>query len=220
MVSSRDQVAVVTGGAQGIGFAVAKSLLQAGSKIVIWDRNSQAADRAVQELSPFGDVRASVLDVRDQESVAAAARQLPGGTADILVNSAAIVIRDQPVFDTSLDDWRLTLEVNVIGVFNCCKQLVPQMASRGWGRVVNVASMSGKDGNVGMAAYSASKAAVIGLTKVNWEGIRANWRPGELRRTKSHRHARRRSSQSGDRPHDSCPGSDGPSRQARKRWPN
>ena len=159
------RTAVVTGGAQGIGFAVAKLLLEAGRTVVIWDHNRQNLDKALVSLSTLGEVTGSVLDVRDQTSIADASGKLPGGGADILVSSAAIVIKDQPAFETSLDEWKATLDVNVIVVFNCCRQLVPGMVRKGWGRVVNIASMSGKDGTAGMAAYSASKAAVIGLTK-------------------------------------------------------
>lgn len=139
--------AVITGGCSGLGKATAERLRDDGVDVITLDR---AADADV------------VVDVRDG---AAVRRALDGVTVDILVNSAGVVGPNQPLWTIEDEAWAETFAVNVNGVFNTCRAVVPGMVDRGWGRIVNLASMAGKDGNPNMAAYSASKAAVIGLTK-------------------------------------------------------
>ncbi len=139
--------AVVTGGASGLGAAIAARLGGEGVEVVTWDLRG-------------GDID---VDVSDEESVARAAEA--SGGVDVLVNSAGIVGPNVPLLDSPLSAWRQTLDVNVLGCVATMKALVPGMVDRGWGRVVNIASMAGKDGNPNLAAYSASKAAVIALTK-------------------------------------------------------
>lgn len=141
------RTAVVTGGTSGIGRATALRLAIDGVSVVTLDRNG-------------GDI---VVDVSDASAVADAARKL--GPVDIVVNSAGIVGPNVPLWEISDDDWATTFAVNVTGTFNVCRAFIPGMVDRGWGRVVNLASMAGKDGNPRLSAYSASKAAVIGLTK-------------------------------------------------------
>ncbi|MEI3865609.1 SDR family NAD(P)-dependent oxidoreductase [Microbacterium sp. CCNWLW134] len=140
--------AVVTGGAQGLGAATAERLSADGVEVVRVDR--------------VGDVDERV-DVTDEAAVADLARRI--GAVDILINSAGIVGPNLPLVETGLDAWRATFEVNVLGVVSMMRAFIPGMVSGGWGRVVNFASMAGKDGNPNLAAYSASKAAVIALTK-------------------------------------------------------
>ncbi|QEW03089.1 SDR family NAD(P)-dependent oxidoreductase [Microbacterium lushaniae] len=140
--------AVITGGASGLGAATASRLRAVGIDCVTVDRAGDADE---------------IVDVTDERAVIDLADRIGG--ADILVNSAGIVGPNQPLVDTDLDGWRQTIEVNVLGTVGMMKAFVPGMVSRGWGRVVNFASMAGKDGNPGLAAYSASKAAVIALTK-------------------------------------------------------
>lgn len=139
--------AVVTGGASGLGAAIAARLRVEGVEVITWDQHG--ADVAV--------------DVSDEPAVVRAAQA--AGAVDVLVNSAGVVGPNQPLVATDLDAWRTVLDVNVLGTVATMKALVPGMVERGWGRVVNIASMAGKDGNPNLAAYSASKAAVIALTK-------------------------------------------------------
>lgn len=140
--------AIITGGASGLGAAAAERLRAEGVEVVTVDR--------------AGDVD-ELVDVTDEAGIADLASRV--GDIDILVNSAGIVGPNVPLVETDLDDWRRTLEVNVIGTVAMIRAFAPGMAARGWGRIVNFASMAGKDGNPGLAAYSASKAAVIALTK-------------------------------------------------------
>ncbi|PBC49129.1 NAD(P)-dependent oxidoreductase [Rhodococcus sp. ACS1] len=140
--------ALVTGGASGIGAACAKRLAGAGVRVVTADVAAGADER---------------LDVTDADAVENLAARL--GRVDILVNSAGVVGPSAPLVDVELEDWRRTFRINVEGTFLVCRAFVPAMTDAGWGRVVNMASIAAKDGNPGQSAYSASKAAVIALTK-------------------------------------------------------
>lgn len=140
--------ALITGGASGLGRASAERLAQDGVEVVIADLNESA------------DV---VLDVTDSQAVTAAAERV--GPVDILVNSAGVVGPNKPLWEVTDEEWESTFRINVTGTFNLCRAFVPGMRERGWGRIVNFASMAGKDGNPRLSAYSASKAAVIALTK-------------------------------------------------------
>lgn len=140
--------ALITGGARGLGAATAARLRADGVEVITVDL--------------AGDVDAT-LDITDEQAVTALAARV--GAVDILINSAGIVGPNMPLVDTTTADWRTTLEVNVLGTVGMMRAFVPGMVERGWGRVVNFASMAGKDGNPNLAAYSASKAAVIALTK-------------------------------------------------------
>jgi 3-oxoacyl-[acyl-carrier protein] reductase len=147
-VNTTTRTAVITGGCSGLGAAAASRLSADGVKVVTVD------------LSGDADVQA---DVSDAAAVQAAADRI--GPVDILINSAGIVGPNAPLWEIDRPDWDRTFAVNVHGTFNTCHAFVPGMRSRGWGRVVNIASMAGKDGNPNMSPYSASKAAVIALTK-------------------------------------------------------
>jgi 2-dehydro-3-deoxy-L-rhamnonate dehydrogenase (NAD+) len=142
------RTAVVTGGASGLGSATAARLVEDGVRVVTVDRAASAD---------------YVVDVSDADAVIELARAL--GPVDILVNSAGIVGPNVPLWEITDEAWAMTFSVNVTGTFNTCRAFVPGMIDLGWGRVVNVASMAGKDGNPNLSAYSASKAAVIGMTK-------------------------------------------------------
>jgi NAD(P)-dependent dehydrogenase (short-subunit alcohol dehydrogenase family) len=160
--------AVVTGGAQGIGLAVARRLVASGAKVCVWDRDAKLLDETVAGLRRDGaSASGEAVDVTDAVAVAAAAqrtsRQL--GAVDILVNNAGIAGANAPITDYPVDEWRRVIDINLNGVFNCCRAVVPTMVANGYGRIVNVASIAGKEGNPNAAAYSASKAGVIALTK-------------------------------------------------------
>ena len=161
------RVAVVTGGAQGIGRAVTERFLASGAKVAIWDFDGALAQKTASALLPADNVVAIVCDVTKPESVleARAATLAHFGRIDILVNNAGIAGPNAKLWETPLKAWQQTFAVNVEGPFNCCQGLVPGMIAQNYGRIVNVASIAGKEGNPNASAYSASKAAVIGLTK-------------------------------------------------------
>ena len=157
--------AVITGGAVGLGFAIAQRMLASGAQVTLWDRNAQALEDARSRL---GDGVATVLvDVADHASVVAAVGQTRAlrDSVDILVNSAGITGPNVKLWDYPPEDWVQVQQVNLNGLFFCCREIVPLMRSQNYGRIVNIASVAGKDGKPNASAYSASKAAVIGLTK-------------------------------------------------------
>ncbi len=162
------QVAVVTGGARGIGEAICWRLAAAGAAVAVSDRDGGAAEALAARLAGEGHrALACRVDVtREQEVAAMGARVLTElGSYDILVCSAGIVGRNAPAWETSAEEWREVLEVNLTGIFLCNKHALSVMRERGRGRIVNIASIAGKEGNPRLSAYSASKAGVIGLTK-------------------------------------------------------
>jgi 2-dehydro-3-deoxy-L-rhamnonate dehydrogenase (NAD+) len=161
----RDRHAVVTGGATGLGFAIAQRLVASGGRVTVWDRDEAAAARAAGELGAGnGHV---VVDVASETSVRAAvqATLARAGRIDALVNSAGITGPNTKVWEYPVDAWRQVIDVNLTGLFLCCREVVPAMRAGNYGRIVNIASVAGKDGNPNASAYSASKAAVIALTK-------------------------------------------------------
>jgi 3-oxoacyl-[acyl-carrier protein] reductase len=173
------RTAVVTGGAAGIGFAVAQRMVASGARVALWDRDAAALAKAQAALG--GDTLVQALDVADAAGVEAAAKATAAalGRIDALVCSAGITGPNTTTWDYPVDDWKRVFDVNVHGVFLCNKFVVPVMQQRDYGRIVNIASVAGKEGNPNAPAYSASKAAVIGLTKslgkeLAKTGIRAN----------------------------------------------
>jgi 2-dehydro-3-deoxy-L-rhamnonate dehydrogenase (NAD+) len=163
MGESRAGCAVITGGAGGIGVATARRLAARGMQIALWDRSAGAEDVA----RTIPDAFALVVDVTDPDSVAAAAERTAAqaGGIQVLVNSAGITGPNATVEAYAVEDWRRVLAINLDGTFLCCKHVVPIMRRAGYGRIVNISSIAGKEGNPNAAAYSASKAGVIGLTK-------------------------------------------------------
>lgn len=158
------KVAVVTGGARGIGRAIVVRLTASGARCVLWDRDQDAVAAAASQID---SAQAVTVDVTDPDSVeAATARTLElVGKVDILVNNAGIAGPSKKLWDCTPDEWQEVLQIDLFGVFLCCRALVPQMIERGFGRIVNIASIAGKEGNPNASHYSAAKAGVIGLTK-------------------------------------------------------
>jgi NAD(P)-dependent dehydrogenase (short-subunit alcohol dehydrogenase family) len=158
--------AVVTGGANGIGLAIAQRLVEGGATVSLWDRNAAALEQA---STLFGSVRPhlATVDVTSVESVQAActATLAQAGAIDILVTSAGITGPNTTLWEYPVADWDQVINVNLRGPFLCCRTVVPHMRERGYGRIVNIASVAGKEGNPNASAYSASKAAIIALTK-------------------------------------------------------
>ena len=163
-IDAKGQIAVVTGAAQGIGYAVAARLTQSGARVALWDRDEKLAQEASKSLA--GSIVIKV-EQSDAASVAAAAEATlkAFGRIDIMVNNAGIAGPNMPVADYPLDAWHDIININLNGVFYCCKYVVPTMKAQGYGRIVNIASIAGKEGNPNASAYSASKAGVIALTK-------------------------------------------------------
>jgi 3-oxoacyl-[acyl-carrier protein] reductase len=159
--------AVVTGGGSGIGLAIARRLLHAGAQVELWGRRAGTLQEAARLLDAESRVRTRSVDVADPDAVAQAAKALldQGPTVDILVNCAGATPEIRPMTEMSLQAWRENIAINLDSVFFCCQHFVPAMTRQGWGRVINVSSMAGKEGNPFQCAYSAAKAGVIGFTK-------------------------------------------------------
>jgi 3-oxoacyl-[acyl-carrier protein] reductase len=159
------RTAVVTGGAAGIGLAIARRLVESGGRVSLWDRDADAAERARAALGSAAEAR--VVEVADAASVEVAATTTATALEriDALVCSAGITGPNTTTWDYSVDAWREVIDINLHGVFLCNRAVVPIMLRHDYGRIVNIASVAGKEGNPNASAYSASKAAVIGLTK-------------------------------------------------------
>lgn len=158
------RTAVITGGASGLGRAVAKRFVAEGGKVALWDVN---ADWLADVAGEVGAAHTALVDVSDAAAVAAAAAGTAAalGRIDVLVCSAGITGATAPAHEYPLDSWERVVEINLNGLFYCCRSVVPYMLQNGYGRIVNVASVAGKEGNPNASAYSASKAGVIGFTK-------------------------------------------------------
>ncbi|WP_077001723.1 SDR family NAD(P)-dependent oxidoreductase [Variovorax sp. KK3] len=163
----KGRVAIVTGGAQGIGLAVAQRMLQSGATVVLWDTNAAQLATARRGLVPLGEVRTAVVDVTDDKASASAVAEAveAHGRIDILVNSAGITGGNGPTLELDPQVWRRVIEVNLVGTYLACRAVAPHMVRQGYGRIVNIASVAGKEGNPNASHYSASKAGVIGFTK-------------------------------------------------------
>ena len=166
-IDLQDRHAVVTGGAQGIGFGVAERLLSSGASVTLWDRDEALLTSAVKELGGGSKVDALTADVTDVTSInnAAGATAEKFGKIDILVANAGISGPDLKTWEYPVDVWKQIIEVDLIGVFLCCRAVLPSMLRHKYGRIVNVASIAGKEGNPNASAYSSAKAGVIAFTK-------------------------------------------------------
>jgi 2-dehydro-3-deoxy-L-rhamnonate dehydrogenase (NAD+) len=156
--------AVVTGGASGLGLAIAHRLSRSGATVAIWDRDAAAAEKAEQDIQASTAIEANVADF-DSVELAVKKTVAKFGKIDILINNAGITGPNATTWDYDISTWRDVISVNLFGVFHVSKAVVPVMRAADYGRVVNVASVAGKDGNPNASAYSASKAGVIALTK-------------------------------------------------------
>ena len=159
--------AVVTGGAQGIGLSIVRRFLASGAKVSLWDQDASLLQETCGQLESKGAVHAVVVELTDADAVAEATLDAVSvlGEIDILVNNAGIAGPTEPSWEYALEDWRRVIDVDLNAVYYCCRAVIPRMRDQGYGRIVNVASIAGKEGNPNAAAYSAAKAGVIALTK-------------------------------------------------------
>ncbi len=161
-----ERVAIVTGGAQGFGLAITKRIIQSGGKVIVWDIDKQAVEKAQKEIDS-DNFNFQIVDVTDFNMVENSIKDLEKkfGKIDIFVNNAGITGMNTKVWEYPIDEWKKVIELNLNSTFYCCKAIVPHMVKNNYGRIVNIASIAGKEGNPNASAYSTSKAGVIGLTK-------------------------------------------------------
>ena len=166
-IDLKERVAIITGGARGIGFAIAERMLRSGAGVCLWDIDREALETAEAELSALGKVHTATVDLTSMASVkgAAASTISSFGKIDILVNNAGIAGTNAKVWETDPAEWQRVMAINLNGPFHCCHAVVPHLLKNGYGRIVNIASIAGKEGNPNAAHYSASKAGIIALTK-------------------------------------------------------
>ena len=161
----KNRTAVVTGGAQGFGLDIAKRFLESGAKVFIWDIDEKLLISSVNELKS-SNLFYNVVDVSNYQDVKKCVSEITSKTSiDILINNAGITGPTVPLWEYDVEMWNKIVLINLMGTFNCCRAIVPNMIKNNYGRIVNVASVAGKDGNANASAYSVGKAGAIGLTK-------------------------------------------------------
>ena len=160
----KNKIAIVTGGAQGFGLDIAKKFINSGAEVRIWDNDENELNNVIKKENNE-NLKYDVVDVTDFESVNKTVRNLKNSKIDILINNAGITGPTAELWNYSVDDWNKVINVNLNGTYICCKLIVPLMIKNNYGRIVNIASVSGKDGNANASAYSSAKAGVLGLTK-------------------------------------------------------
>ena len=160
-----NRTAIITGGAQGFGLDIAKRFLNSGVKTIIWDIDENELKKATQELNN-PNLSYNVVDVSNYKNVKETVDEITKSTnIDILINNAGITGSTSSLWDYDVEEWNKIIQINLMGTFNCCKCVVPNMIKNNYGRIINVASVAGKDGNAKASAYSSAKAGAIGLTK-------------------------------------------------------
>ena len=160
-----NRTALITGGAQGFGLDIAKRFLKSGANVIIWDIDSKKTENATQELDNL-NLSSSIIDVSNYLEVENSINSiLKNSNIDILINNAGITGPTATLWEYDIELWKKVVEINLMGTFNCCRAVVPNMIKNNYGRIVNVASVAGKDGNANASAYSVGKAGIIGLTK-------------------------------------------------------
>ena len=161
----KNRTAIITGGAQGFGLDIAKRFLKSGAKVIMWDIDSKMIEKAIKDLDN-SNLSANKIDVSNHKEVENCTNEIvKNSKIDILVNSAGITGPTATLWEYDIETWKKVVDINLMGTFNCCRAIVPNMIKNNYGRIVNVASVAGKDGNANASAYSAGKAGTIGLTK-------------------------------------------------------
>ena len=160
-----NRTALVTGGAQGFGLDIAKRFLKSGAKVIIWDIDPKMIEKATKDLDN-SNLSSKIVDVSNYEDVEKYAHEImKNSNVDILINNAGITGPTATLWEYDVKLWKKVVDINLMGTFNCCRAIVPNMIKNNYGRIVNVASVAGKDGNANASAYSVGKAGAIGLTK-------------------------------------------------------
>ena len=160
-----NRTAVITGGAQGFGLDIAKRFLNFGAKVILWDINEELLKLAVDEVN-HSNLNYNVIDVSNFLQIEKTVSKITSeNKIDILINNAGITGPTAPLWEYDVEMWNKIVQINLVGTFNCCRAIVPNMIKNNYGRIVNVASVAGKDGNANASAYSSGKAGAIGLTK-------------------------------------------------------
>tara|TARA_S200000501_G_scaffold208432_1_gene195799 strand:- start:30 stop:782 length:753 start_codon:yes stop_codon:yes gene_type:complete len=160
-----NRTAIVTGGAQGFGLDITKRLLNSGAKVIIWDTDSKMMQKATRDIND-SNLSSNLIDVSNFKEVDKCANEIIKNTnIDILINNAGITGPTATLWEYNIEMWKKVVDINLMGTFNCCRALVPNMIKNNYGRIVNVASVAGKDGNANASAYSVGKAGAIALTK-------------------------------------------------------
>ena len=161
----KSRTAIVTGGAQGFGLDISKRFLESGARVVIWDNDSNALEEAIKNLNN-PNLSSNLVDISNYEDVNKNVKEITkNSNIDILINNAGITGPTATLWEYDLEIWKKVVEINLMGTFNCCRSIVPNMIKNNYGRIVNVASVAGKDGNANASAYSVGKAGAIALTK-------------------------------------------------------
>ena len=162
----KDRVAIVTGGAQGFGFSITERFIQSGAKVIIWDIDENEGKKAINKLNSENCLF-EIVDVRQIKDIQSKLEEIEKkfGKIDIFINNAGISGKNTSVIDYPIEEWNKVIDLNLNAVFYCCKSVVPFMIKKKYGRIVNIASIAGKEGNPNASAYSSSKAGVIGLTR-------------------------------------------------------
>ena len=159
------KTAVITGGAQGFGLDIAKRFLKSGAKVIIWDTDAKMLEKSIQDINN-PNLSSYIVDVSSYKEVTSCANEImKNSNVDILINNAGITGPTASLWEYDIDTWKKVVNINLMGTFNCCRAIVPNMIQNNYGRIVNVASVAGKDGNANASAYSVGKAGAIGLTK-------------------------------------------------------
>ena len=160
-----NKTAVITGGAQGFGLDIAKRFLDSGAKVIIWDIDAKLLEKVLKDINNT-NLSSNIVDVSIYKDVEDSVNKILKKTnIDILINNAGITGPTSSLWEYDVEIWNKIVEINLFGTFNCCRAIVPNMIKNNYGRIVNVASVAGKDGNANASAYSSGKAGVIGLTK-------------------------------------------------------
>ena len=161
----KDRTAIITGGAQGFGLDIAKRFLKSGAKVIIWDIDPKMVAKATKELNN-SNFSSHIVDVSNYKEVENCTIEITKkSNIDILINNAGITGPTASLWEYDVEMWKKVVDINIFGTFNCCRTIVPNMIKNNYGRIVNVASVAGKDGNANASAYSVGKAGAIGLTK-------------------------------------------------------
>ena len=161
----KDRTAIVTGGAQGFGLDITKRLIRSGASVIIWDNDQKMVEKSIEDIkSP--NLSFNIVDITNYSKVEECVQEITKQkNIDILINNAGITGPTATLWEYDIEMWKKVVDINLMGTFNCCRTIVPNMIKNNYGRIVNVASVAGKDGNANASAYSVGKAGAIGLTK-------------------------------------------------------